>query len=223
MIDLRLHAVSQGMTQGASEPARAIGTASGQPLPPESSPAIGWPPDVEDLRQLTAKCSTIRQLAPQASLVVSIHALQADTAIEQLLPLPIDGILLRAVDGAPAILASTIAELLVAHQPAVRRANKRLLVVCPLGTAEDAVKLLCCGASAVALDDLVDDTLPRRALKPSAAAVDSWTVPTAPVVAEDRFAPRLHNVLNEARYWLEQLNIQQLDQLSTRLLHLPPR
>jgi len=172
-----------------------------------------WPPDVSNWDQLASKFQVLRELAPQAALLASLDAAQADTGLDRLWTMPIDGVLIRSAFGSRAQRATLLAELLQAHRGAASRAEKAILVASPLDTVEDAVKLLCCGASAVGLDDLLRDAWPRRTTKPSPAAIDPWAVPAPVKPPEDRFEPTVRQVLHECGAWFDRLAVRSVDEL----------
>ncbi len=116
-------------------------------------PSATFPPDVASLQHLTSKLNQLRVLSPTAAVFVSMgpHRLQDELPI--IMANRPDGLILR-LDDLP-LSGLQLAQITRHARQLVDQASARgfpLWVVPGEITADDAAKLVACGASAVAID-----------------------------------------------------------------------
>lgn len=171
VIDVRLSLARDATGRFAYSPAqlqRWEATPSDQPLAGGGwVPAATFPPDVESFDQLHSKLNQLRTLSPTAAIFLSINAFRLADELPKALAAKPDGIILQMnqhrMDGLQ------LAALTHRTRKLMRRAGSAempLWVVPGSVTADDAVKLVALGASAVAIDGWakpIQDKLSKRA------------------------------------------------------------
>lgn len=154
-------------------------------------PAMNLPPDVPDASGLQSKLEQLRRLAPQAAVMISIGPEWLENELDWVLDAQPDALLVRMHDVRADGL--TLASMLrgVSARMAKNNVNVPIWLTPPHGpadehfTVDDAVKLVALGASAIAIDDWLDDHLSSidAVAPPSSFADDPMAEPRRKVEA----------------------------------------
>lgn len=128
-------------------------------------PAMNLPPDVPDALGLASKLEQLRRLAPQAAVMISIGPEWLESELDLVLAAKPDALLVRMHDVRADGL--TLASMLCGVKSRISEsgANIPIWLTPPHGpadehfTVDDAVKLIALGASAIAIDDWLDEHL----------------------------------------------------------------
>ena len=121
-----------------------------------ATPALHWHPELRSLSDLPRKVDQLRRLAPQAECFASIGPFRLTEEIAALVASGVDGVILR-LDDCGALTAAETAQLVVLARQRIARQGREadfpLWIVPPVDpTADDCVKLIALGATAVAVD-----------------------------------------------------------------------
>lgn len=135
-------------------------------------PAATFPPDVESLGQLSSKLNQLRVLSPTAAVFVSMGGYRLQEELPQILANQPDGLILR-LDELPLDGLQLASITRFARQLADQAGGGAIPIWLVPGevTADDAVKLVACGASGVAIDhwcrpiieEVISDSQPSSA------------------------------------------------------------
>lgn len=122
--------------------------------------AASFPPDVVSIQHLSSKLCQLRGLSPKAAAFVSFGAYRMDEELPEMVAAKPDGLILRLdeldLDGLQLALATRRARQLADHCGA---ADLPLWIVPGEITPDDAVKLICLGATGVAIDSWCIDVI----------------------------------------------------------------
>lgn len=156
-IDVRLAAnrdATGRFAYSAEQVERWESTPANEPLAGGSwVPSASFPPDVASIERLSSKLNQLRSLSPTAAVFVSIGPYRLHDELPKIIANRPDGVILRLdelpLDGLQLVLAVRTARRLMDQAGAE---ELPLWIVPGDVTPDDAVKLVACGASAVAVD-----------------------------------------------------------------------
>lgn len=151
-------------------------TPAGEPLAGGGwVPAATFPPDVASMQHLSSKLSQLRLLSPTAAVFVSMGPYRLQEELPQIMANQPDGLILR-LDELP-LDGLQLASVICHARQLIDQAGREefpLWVVPGEITPDDAVKLIACGASAVAIDEwcnpIVEDVVGESQQSPSYAS-----------------------------------------------------